>query len=330
MEHTPLRGPVIWTIDRSFSILHNVLESTSDCSLEPPSSTQAQSYLFRLAQMHDAVDQLIAAFMATLTLPRHHRFGAPVRLPEPQLGTRSCRDTGLSYTSRIPSFDELPHFMALSCIPGAISSSLFGSFWQLGVPCNLISEWLYTSFQNVLWSPIDQNKWKVILRVMTARRPNLGPLWLGSLITGLVPRILRVCSSVIPPVSLEATVWTMSPQSFMDPIFHRRPNVRRNLRLEKIISREDEFRLIYITDFNSEVYSTLPLCPYPPFGVTKFQDTALDVRLHVPCGHSLAYSRWVWHDQPGEGSKSLVDYGYTLSSTASDIQQSRESYLILL
>ncbi|WEW58754.1 hypothetical protein PRK78_004222 [Emydomyces testavorans] len=64
--------------DRPLTVLHNGLKSTSAYSLEPPSSTQAQSYLLRLAQMHNAVDQLIAAFMATLTIPRRQRFGAPI------------------------------------------------------------------------------------------------------------------------------------------------------------------------------------------------------------------------------------------------------------
>ncbi|KGM91508.1 uncharacterized protein PADG_12366 [Paracoccidioides brasiliensis Pb18] len=159
---------------------------------------------------------------------------------------------------------------------------------------------------------------------MAARRPNLAPLWLGSAVTGLLPRIPKVCTSSIPPVSLEATVWTMSPQSFMDPTFHRRPNVRRNLCLEKVIPREDEFRLLYITDFNSEDFATVPLCPYPPFGVAKLQETALEVRPHVSCGHSLAYSHWVWQRQR-VGSKGLKDQGFTLT-----LQQSRGGCLALL
>ncbi|PGH14673.1 hypothetical protein AJ80_05854 [Polytolypa hystricis UAMH7299] len=238
---------------RPLTIVHNGTRFTSACSLEPPSSTQAQNYLLRLAQMHDAVDQLIAAFVATLTIPRHQRFGAPVKLPEPQLRTGPSRDTNLSYMSKIPSFDELPYFM-----------------------------------------------------------------------------IPKVCTSFIPPVSLEATVWTMSPQSFMNPTFHRRPNVRRNLRLEKVIPREDEFRLLYITDFNSENYATVPLCPYPPFGVAKLQETALEVGLHVSCGHRLAYSHWVWQGQQREESMCLDDYGFTLSPSISPVQQSRDRCLALL
>ncbi|KAE8369727.1 hypothetical protein BDV27DRAFT_152808 [Aspergillus caelatus] len=89
---------------------------------------------------------------------------------------------------------------------------------------------------------------------MAQRRPNTAPLWLGALITGLVPRIFQVCHSYLPTVYLEAVTWTASPQSFMDPQCYRLTPVHKTNNVE-LIPREDEFRLLFITDVDSETGS---------------------------------------------------------------------------
>ncbi|PGH11056.1 hypothetical protein AJ79_05098 [Helicocarpus griseus UAMH5409] len=291
-------------------------QADRDLDYRPPSSMQAWNYLLRLAQTHSAVDQLVGAFTATLTIPIYQRFGAAVTFPQPHLGTGPSRKIEPSYLSKVPSFDELPYFMTLACIPRAISSSLFGTFWEPGVPCKLVSEWLYTPLQNVLQPLVDQEKWHVIVQIMAARRPNLAPLWLGSAITGLLPRLLKVCMNSIPPVSLEAIVWTQSPQSFMDPTFRPKTNAYRSFRLEQVIRREDEYRLLYMTGCNSDEYGAAPLCPYSPFGLVTLQGTALNVRLHSSCGHNLSYNHWMWQGQWKDGTRYLEDYGFTVSPSS--------------
>jgi hypothetical protein len=55
---------------------------TSDLSqLTPPSAAQAREYLINFANRHDAYDQLLAAFAASLTIPSRGRFGTAVSLP---------------------------------------------------------------------------------------------------------------------------------------------------------------------------------------------------------------------------------------------------------
>ncbi|KAK2883365.1 hypothetical protein FQN49_000005 [Arthroderma sp. PD_2] len=299
--------------DKESSIIlhHNPKPNSTSNSPKPPSSAEAQSYLVRLATMYDASDQLLAAFTAALTLPKNNRFGAPIILPMPQAMDKSNIATNSVYGKNIPTSSELPHFMALSCIPSVISSCLFGSFWE-PIQCNLVSEWLHEPLQKILPSLISQKHYCTIVQMLATRRPNIAPLWLGSTITGLLPRILNVCTSFIPPICLEAAVWTQSPQSFMDPCFYRMPNIYRDFGLERVIPREDEFRLLYLTDIYSEKYAALPLCPYSPFGAVKLRDTALEIRLHFSCGHSLDYSHWVW--QGSEENLRLDDYGFSASS----------------
>lgn len=238
-------------------------------SLDPPSSAEARNFLCRFARLHDAFDQLIAAFTAALTLPSHIRFGARIVLPEPQHMSRPGKSTEMIYGDKIPLDYELPYFMSLTCIPNAITSCLSSGFWEPKAACNVVSEWLYPPLQEVLPPLIRQKRCHIILRMMAARRPNLASLWLGSAITGLLPRVSQINKTYLPSICLEATVWTASLQSFMDPKFHGRSRTRRNFRFEKVISREDEFRLLYLTDLESQEYGVPPKSPYPPFGAVK-------------------------------------------------------------
>lgn len=236
----------------------------------------------------------------------------------------SHRHTESIYGNQIPSTDELPHFMSLSCIPNAISSCLFSSFWEPGVTCNLVSEWLHPVLKEILPPLVTEKQFHVIVHMMAARRPNIAPLWLGAAITGLLPRILRVHNTFLPPTCLEAAVWSSSPQSFMDPEFHHRPQIHRRRRSrrtangddddddEKAISREGEYRLLYLTDVESQVYRQPPLSPYAPFGLVNLRDAALEVRLHATCGHGLVYAAWIWQGRDG---RTVRDPGIT-SSTA--------------
>ncbi|OAL72543.1 hypothetical protein A7D00_3545 [Trichophyton violaceum] len=301
---------------KPFTLIHDKSELNISSERDPPSSAQAQSYLFRMAEMHDIFDQLLAAFAAVLTIPYHMRFGAPVNLPEFYLHTHPKKQSTIGYKQKIPTFDELPYFMSFSTIPNVISSCLFSCFWEVGIPCNLASEWLHTPLSDILPALILEQKHHIIVQMLSTRSPNVAPLLLGSAITGMLHRIPEVYKSFIPPICLEAAVWSSSQQSFMDPVFHHMPQLQRNIAFKKFITREDEFRILYTTDFESIDYPALPLSPYPPFGYVGLGDTALEVQLHVLCGHSLNYSHWVWQGQ-GSGEARCFDYGSNLPGNIS-------------
>ncbi|KAB8206000.1 hypothetical protein BDV34DRAFT_234945 [Aspergillus parasiticus] len=254
--------------------------SISSLKTEPPSSAQAQEYLFNLARYHDAFDQMISALAATMTIPLHNRFGAPITLPLPLPGRLPIahRKTELTYRNQIPTPDEIPHYMAVSCTSGVVTSCLFSCFSEPDILCSLVSH----------------------------------SLWLGSLITGLLPRMLQVCRSYLPTVYLEAVTWTDSPQSFMDPQYHRLAPVRKTDGVQ-LIPREDEFRLLFITDVDSETYRNPPLSPYRPFGFVELQNTSIDVRLHYSCNHQLSYYCWNWKCEGGQVS---IDFGISSGSKA--------------
>lgn len=149
-------------------------------------------------------------------------------------------------------------------------------------------------------SAVSQSKKSIpIIWAMSERRPNLASLWLGAAITGLLPRLFQISRSFLPKVYLEAVTWTRSPQSFMDPSNHRPVRSHRIGDLD-MISREDEFRLLFLTDIQSDTYGNPPLCPYPPFGRMNLRDTALPVRLHLSCSHRLLYRSWEWKAKAGK------------------------------
>ncbi|PLB54075.1 hypothetical protein P170DRAFT_397106 [Aspergillus steynii IBT 23096] len=296
--------------DSSFRIRHDTNMSSSSSNLEPPSSAEAQEYLFKMARRHNAFDQLICAVAGAMTLPTHNRFGASVTLPKPIIGSGSRQDTEVLYSDQIPTPAEIPHYMAFSGTSGLLASCLFGSFWEPGIPCNLTSEWLNPAMKE-LTSTLFQSKQAVpIIWAMSKRRPNVASLWLGATITGLLPRILKVSQTFLPTSHLEAVAWTGSPQSFMDPSNHRSIKTRRK-GSAVMISRGDEFRLLYLTDTLSDVHGNPPICPYPPFGEVDLQQTSLQVRLHFSCNHRLVYRSWEWQCRNGQ---SLSDFGMPIDS----------------
>lgn len=98
----------------------------------------------------------------------------------------------------------------------------------------------------------------------------------------------------------------------MDPQYHRRAPVHKTNDVE-LIPREDEFRLLFITDVDSETYRNPPLSPYRPFGFVELQNTSTNVRLHYSCNHQLRYHCWNWKR---DGGQVLCDFGMSCGSKA--------------
>ncbi|KAF2181183.1 hypothetical protein K469DRAFT_671232 [Zopfia rhizophila CBS 207.26] len=295
--------------DNRFNILRDDPATESlDVLGDSPSSIKAWEYLCKFAKMHHVYDQLLAAFVAALTLPRQGRFGARIVLPRPQSMTGRPTHAELVDFERIPPISHLPHYMALSCIPNVLSSSMFGCFWEPGVDCNVASEWLYPILQEIVPSLKKEEQCQIIVQMMATRRPSSAPLWLGAAITGLLPKLLDISTQHLPPISLEATVWTDSSQSFMDPQFHRQPRIFKSIKGRQFIRREDEYRLLYITDVDSRHYASPPLSSWSPFGAVELKNAAFEVQQHHTCGHRLIYSQWNWQL---ENELPLYDSGMT-------------------
>lgn len=177
--------------------------------------------------------------------------------------------------------------------------------------CNLTSQWLYPALEVAVPRLIRENRLHIIVRMMAARRPNSAPLWLGAAITGLLPRLFDFARTYSPSISLETAQWTRSSQSFFDPWCHSRVQFYNDSKNGPSIRREDEFRLLYLTNTASDKYLYPPLCPWPPFGMTALKTAAIEVQKHARCGHKLIYSYWTWQ---GSDGRTVMDYGVVRKS----------------
>lgn len=296
-------------------VLLNPPNGTRDTSLRPPSSQEAYQYLWRFAKQQHCIDQLIAAFAATLMLPVHNRYGLPVLLPaisprELMIPKDICEDLA-------PRFEDLPHFMALSCIPNAIPSSLFGCFWEPNIDCRLASHWLHPLLTAI--SAIPKNtRVLTLVKIMSYHRPKVASLWLGAALTGLVPGLLDFIAKQMPPLSPEAAVWTRTPQSFMDLKYESSVSVYIRNALRGSILRRDIYHTLYATDVKSKRYPSLPMSPWPPFGSVKLKDAPFEVQRHSSCKHQLTYQKWLWKLQH-DGA--LPDIGATIPAQSLRLQK---------
>jgi len=112
----------------------------------------------------------------------------------------------------------------------------------------------------------------------------------------------------MPSISLEETHWITSSQSFMDPILYGLPRIEKNANSQCFISREDEFRLLFVIDITSSSYQSPPICPWAPFGRVGIEMCAIEVREHIRGGHRPEYQCWTWL---GRDDKRLKNYGST-------------------
>ncbi|KAL2859494.1 hypothetical protein BJX68DRAFT_276784 [Aspergillus pseudodeflectus] len=271
--------------------------------IHPPLSNEAQIFLYKLARQYNCFDQLLAAFTAALTFPRHARTGFYITLPPPvQSSDNSPPDLEPIYEGKLPSFDEIPHFLCLSSTSSFVISCLGSCLWDEKIPSNLMNEWLNPLLEESIPCISQEEKLNNILYSFAQRRPKAASLCLGAAISGLLCHVARICRSHILPISLEANAWTTSPQSFMDPENYRKvPIYTHNSR--SMIPREDELRLLYLTDVESWTYGSPPLSPYLPFGLVRLDQCALEVRLHANCGHKLSYLYWNWTTKAGQAKR---------------------------
>lgn len=67
-----------------------------------------------------------------------------------------------------------------------------------------------------------------------------------------------------------------------------------------MVSRENEFRLLFLTHTLSDASGNPPICPNVPFGMIDVRDTSLGLRVHYSCGHGVRYRSWEWRCADGE------------------------------
>jgi len=90
------------------------------------------------------------------------------------------------------------------------------------------------------------------------------------------------------------------------PNLYDETHITLNDKGQQMMRREDELRLLYLAKMDAESYPNPPLSPWPPFGVTRVHDAAIEAQSHAACRHNLSYSHWNWRLKSG---RSLEDIG---------------------
>lgn len=175
--------------------------------------------------------------------------------------------------------------ITLSCAEEGIDSILGSSFFDPGIPCNLIGASLLGIRQAVSGPEGMRN----LQNFMIWRRPTIAPFWLAAIWSGRAQRSLDSVLLGYSPVILPVSSWTGTTQSFIQYCYTSTASLG-------TISRAEEYRLAYLTDPNA----FLPKTPYPPFGYTKIGNLALNIRTHLDHHHTLKSYRLFWVTEVNE------------------------------
>ncbi|OOF95548.1 hypothetical protein ASPCADRAFT_13467, partial [Aspergillus carbonarius ITEM 5010] len=312
-----------WSITRtsqqSLAIKWQRKMTTRDFSLTPISSSRAFEALSQFALMHNLGSQFFIALTTAITVPTHNCHGSSLQLPQPTPTEAQCPAIPADCTPPewVMLYENLPYYITLSCNPETIMSSLCGSFWEPGVPCNLVSPWLHP----ILNEMPEEKKFarlpslypEILAIIGGIRRPTISALWLGAVAGGLTPLILRRARRGRPPLDPVAFPWTGCPQSFMDiagtgPYLHGQSKEQ--------IWRADVWRLLHLptTEEDDLSYNHPPRTPWEPCGKMHTRECALRVASHWECPrHYFQYQHWIWEP---ENSPAIHDKGFSTARIA--------------
>ncbi|KAJ5097491.1 hypothetical protein N7456_008212 [Penicillium angulare] len=303
-----------WSIKRACATqFFTRYESISPSSTPAPlSAKQAFDALAEFAHVNKLGSQFSIALATALTIPSHRYLDSSIRLPFPTMTSRKYTGSvGPIPSTWLRLFEDLSYYISLSCNAELMVSTFCGSFWEPGVPCNLVAPWLHPVINEILGVlPIESGSAQEILALMCAiRRPKFSAFWMGAAISGLCPKIMKRVQGGSPPLDPNGFAWTGCPQGFMD-IPGSGPYLCED---SSHIQRQDVWRLLHLpTDENDDLgFGRQPFTPWAPCGASPTMNCALRVRKHLECRrHEYQYDYWNWELEDGEVIK---DYGFSRS-----------------
>ncbi|EGC46187.1 conserved hypothetical protein [Histoplasma capsulatum var. duboisii H88] len=290
-EQARFQSPWSTALETQMKFMLSCCKPLCHTSTTAPSFTTAIHFLTEYCNLHNIVDQTLAALSSTLFLPLLHTKKNPISLPKPNCHKRQRLKPVISEPTeqKQPGFiseqivSELDKLLTLSCNTRGLHSLLSSVFYEPGIPCNAVSPWLQSTF-TVLDSVEDDH---LLAHIMMNRVPQVSFLWLGGIIVGTHKNVLQDGRFGLLPIELHAASWCGVTQSFLQEPVSQPPITN------GVLLRSDECRLLYLTQ--AEQHTRWPVSPWMPFGTTALEDAEIEVRLHAQCtGHSLQYADWYW------------------------------------
>ncbi|KAM6482692.1 hypothetical protein HDV62DRAFT_361367 [Trichoderma sp. SZMC 28011] len=289
----------VWavTLGKQFKFIilneRNVLPSTK---VNPPSAKEALVFLSRFAARFNLENQASLGLAMALTIPLHDNMSSTIQLPEPYLTRKDVASVPSSIIDQ--EYRNLSYYMVLSSNPTFMASALWSVFFEPEIDCNLASPWC-NAIIDVIKPLIESHRLETLGHVLAQRRPGVAALWYGlvacgntDVIQSIIP-YLETLHTALPAKHVpEVSVWTDTPQSFMD-LSGSGPYLQGNQ-----ISREDLWRLRH-ENWNTWKggvhFRHLPRTPFRPFGAIDAEEVEVMVRPHLECPrHEWIYSGFTW------------------------------------
>ncbi|OAX84635.1 hypothetical protein ACJ72_00999 [Emergomyces africanus] len=296
-EQARFRSPWSTALESQVKITLSCPKPLCHMSTTAPSFTTAVNFLAEYCNLHNIVNQALAALSSTLFLPSLHTKKNPISLPKPNCHKTQRPKPVVSEPTgqKQPGFiteqivSELDKLLTLSCNTRGLHSLLSSVFYEPGLPCNAISPWLQSTF-TVLDSVEDDH---LLAHIMMNRVPQVSFLWLGGIIVGTHKNVLQDGRFGLLPIELHAASWCGVTQTFLQE------PVSQPLITNEALLRSDECRLLNMTQ--AERHTRWPVSPWMPFGTTALEDAEIEARLHAQCfGHGLQYVDWHWACRNGK------------------------------
>ena len=249
-------------------------KSEGASEFEPPTASQAASYLSRLCAAYNLGIQSSAALAATLILPLHATAASSevISLPRPAFASRAS-SPGLG--NNLADFANIGYLMTLISSEWAIGHALRSAFWAKEVSCTVSGAWTLP-IAHGLQHVIRTNSMETLAEALSIT--DVAPLWLGLALCGSKKVINRIRLSLVQlhdyPLlrpSIDASAWTKATASFLDQRYTIASGTDG-------VSRAAVWRLRHNCSTSSPSHFDFSIPPphgWPPFG--KMKDGAVEL-----------------------------------------------------
>ena len=183
-----------------------------------------------------------------------------------------------------------------------LTTILESVLWEPDVPSNHAGQWLWP-LRTILGPVMEAKDHELLAKLFSPTKA--APLWLGTMIGGGYPVLLRTIdySNWFAGKTLDPAARTGIAQSFL--ALHSPGPYMQN----GAISRSDVWRLRrdcqHVYDKYEEDYTREPMCGWRPFGTMPLEDVEIELHNHLHCSHEWVYKHWIWlHNSATDAGRS--------------------------
>ena len=185
-------------------------------------------------------------------------------------------------------FGSLDKCMSLSATQDALDSLLCSTFFDPGIPCNLVGAASLGIRKALL--PANRDGFQTLLQAIADKKCYISLLWHTVVYSHQAATFLTLALNQLPPICLAAAFWTNTKQSFLQVTYDSDNSS------DETVSRAEEF----IHSYYCRPETSVPWTPAPPFGSTRTGNLSLQVESHYRHRHVPLSWKSYWIQLTGE------------------------------